>query len=125
MVLARLVLAWRRRAGRSFRVVLPLVRPRGGLRACKRGQLVTESLRFARQVFELLDDLQCVIRRWHVALIGHDSSCSVLFVSAFLARNHGYATHAAAIRPDASLMRIDVVPQPFCVTQAFVNLVNQ
>jgi len=80
---------------------------------------------FARQVFELLDDLQCVIRRWHVAMIGHDSSCSVPFVFASLARNLRYATHATAIRPDTSLMGIDVVPQPFCITQAFVNLVNQ
>ena len=102
-----------------------LVRPRYGFRACKRGQLVTESLRFAREVFELLDDLQCVIRRWQVALIGHDSSCSVPFVSASLGRNDGYATHAAAIRPDTNLMGVDVIPQPFCITQTFVNLVNQ
>jgi len=102
-----------------------LIRPRRRLRARQLSQLLTESLGLARQGLELPDDLEGFSRRWHVAMIGHDSPCVLPVVSNVFARSAGNATAATAVGPDIRLRVVDVMPQPFCVTQTLVNLVNQ
>jgi hypothetical protein len=107
-------------------VIVPaLIRPGRGLRVRQLRQLLTESLRLARQRFELPDDLEGFSRRRHVAMIGHDSPCVLPIVSNVFARSAGNATAATAVGPEIGLRVVDVMPQPFCVTQTLINLVNQ
>ena len=107
-------------------VVVPaLIGPRRSLRARQLRQLLTESLSLARQRFELPDDLEGFSRRRHVAMIGHNSPCVLPVVPNVFARSAGNATVATAVGPDIRLRVVDVMPQPFCVTQTLVNLVNQ